>query len=125
MKKALILYIEDNDDNRKLVSRVLEADGYTVCGVESGFAGFAILEELTPDLILVDLQLPIMDGYTITEKLRQLEGFTHIPIVALSAYVLQEDIERCYAAGCNGFIQKPIDVDTLTEEVDLYLTKQN
>ncbi len=121
MNKALILYIEDNYDNRKLVSRVLESEGYTVCGVEDGPTGLAFVEKKLPDLILVDLQLPGIDGYDITRRLRQLEGLENIPIVALSAYVLQEDKDKCFAAGCNGFIHKPIDVDSITEEIETYL----
>ncbi len=121
MNKALILYIEDNYDNRKLVSRVLQSEGYTVCGVEDGPAGLAFVQKKLPDLILIDLQLPGIDGYDVTRKLRQLDGLKKIPIVALSAYVLQEDKDRCFAAGCNGFINKPIDVDLITKEIETYL----
>ena len=121
MNKALILYIEDNHDNRKLVSRVLESEGYTIVGVEDGPTGLAFVEEKRPDLILIDLQLPNIDGYEITRKLRQLKGLEDIPIIALSAYVSQEDKDKCFAAGCDGFINKPIDVDSITKEIESYL----
>lgn len=120
--KAIILYIEDNPDNRKLVTRILGASGYTVHTANDGAAGLAYVTENIPDLILVDLQLPEIDGLTVTRTLRTMEGLQNVPIVALTANVLREDREQSIAAGCNGFIQKPISVDQLPLQVESYLT---
>lgn len=117
----IVLYIEDNHDNRKLVSRVLRAAGFTVYGVVDGPSGLAFVNKNTPDLILIDIQLPDIDGYTVTKELRKMESLVNIPIVALTANVMKEDQERSFAAGCNGFIQKPINVDLLPEQVETYL----
>ncbi len=117
-----ILYIEDNRDNRKLVNRVLSAAGFDVIGVCDGFAGLDYVQNQTPDLILIDLQLPQIDGYTVTSKLRELSRLRETPIVALTANVLKEDRERSFQAGCNGFINKPINVDLLPRQVESYLS---
>lgn len=119
----LILYIEDNDDNRKLVGRVLNAAGYHVHGVPDGYAGFDFVAQRTPDLILVDIQLPHIDGYTVIEELRKRQQLNTVPIIALTANVMKNDQERSYKAGCNGFIQKPVDVDLLPAQIMAYLAK--
>lgn len=118
---AIILYIEDNPDNRKLVTRILGASGYTVDTANDGAAGLAYVADHIPDLILVDLQLPEIDGLTVTRTLRTMEGLQDIPIIALTANVLREDREQSMAAGCNGFIQKPISVDQLPFQIESYL----
>ncbi|MCA9872163.1 MAG: response regulator [Anaerolineales bacterium] len=120
-KKPTILYIEDNLDNRKLVKRVLQAAGYVVHGVADGPSGFEYLQSHIPDLILMDIHLPGMDGYTMTRQLRQLEQFTHVPIITLTANVTKEDQEESQQAGANGFIQKPISVDNLPDQIRSYL----
>ncbi|MCP5095033.1 MAG: response regulator [Chloroflexi bacterium] len=124
MDSPVILYIEDNLDNRKLVSRVLQASGFIVYGVEDGAKGLAFVAKQIPDLILMDLQLPEVDGYTITKEMRKMEKLTAIPIVALTANVLKEDKERSKKAGCDGFIHKPIDVDLLPAQIESYLSAQ-
>lgn len=117
----VVLYIEDNDDNRKLVHRVLRAAGFRVIGVGDGIEGLAYVEKHLPDLILMDMQLPDIDGYTVTQQMRRMPQLKRIPIVALTANVLKEDRERSFAAGCDGFIYKPIDVDLLPHQVTSYL----
>ncbi|MEM7332543.1 MAG: response regulator [Chloroflexota bacterium] len=117
-----ILYIEDNHDNRKLVNRVLSAAGFDVIGVCDGFAGLDYVQTQIPDLILIDLQLPQLDGYAVTTKLREFHQLKETPIVALTANVLKEDRERSFKAGCNGFINKPINVDLLPQQVESYLS---
>lgn len=122
-KHLNVLYIEDNHDNRKLVHRVLRAAGINVIGVVDGIEGLAFVEKETPDLILVDMQLPEIDGYTLTARLRKLPQLKDIPIVALTANVLKEDQDRSFAAGCTGFIDKPINVDLLPQQVQSYVSK--
>lgn len=117
----LILYIEDNHDNMKLVRRVLQAAGFQVVGRFDGRSALEFVHETRPDLILIDIQLPGMDGYTLMRELHKISALQHVPLVALSANVLQEDQDRCFKAGCAGFIHKPIDVDLLPKQVDHYL----
>lgn len=119
----VILYIEDNPDNRKLVNRVLQAADFEVVTVNDGIEGFAYLKGNIPDLILMDMQLPEIDGYSMTKQLRQNPTLNHVPIIALTANVLKEDKDRSFAAGCNGFIHKPIDVDLLPHQVISFLNK--
>lgn len=117
----LILYVEDNLDNRKLVQRVLRASLFQFQGAANAAEALALLPQHSPDLILMDINLPDMDGYTLTETLRRRPDMAHIPIVALTANVMKADREKAAAAGCNGFIQKPINVDLLPEQIIAYL----
>ena len=121
MGGAKILYIEDNVENRTLVKRVLEVEGYVVLEADDGIDGLRVAREEAPDLILIDINLPEIDGYEITTRLRQMEGLNNIPIVALTANVLKGDRERSLEAGCDGYIQKPIDVDLLPAQIAAFL----
>jgi two-component system cell cycle response regulator DivK len=121
MDAAKILYIEDNVENRTLVKRVLEVEGYVVLEADDGIDGLRVVQEEFPDLILIDINLPEVDGYEITTRLRQTEGLNNIPIVALTANVLKGDRERSLDAGCDGYIQKPIDVDLLPAQIAAFL----
>jgi two-component system cell cycle response regulator DivK len=114
-----ILYIEDNFDNRTLVKRVLQAEGYTVLEAEDGPSGIRVALETRPDLILMDINLPEVDGYTATTKLKEI--LANVPIIAMTANVMKGDRERTFEAGCDGYIQKPIDVDKLPEQVAYFL----
>ena len=121
MDGAKVLYIEDNVENRTLVKRVLEVEGCVVLEADDGIDGLRIVREEAPDLILIDINLPEIDGYEITTRLRQMEGLSNIPIVALTANVLKGDRERSLDAGCDGYIQKPIDVDLLPAQIAAFL----
>jgi len=121
MDGAKILYIEDNVESRTLVKRVLEVEGCVVLEADDGIDGLRIVREEAPDLILIDINLPEIDGYEITTRLRQMEGLNNIPIVALTANVLKGDRERSLDAGCDGYIQKPIDVDLLPAQIAAFL----
>lgn len=116
-----VLYIEDNEDNRKLVNRILRAAGITVTLAPDGRIGLRQVENELPDLILVDINLPEIDGYTIVRELRKKYDQKQLPILALTAHALKDDQEKCIAAGCNGYIPKPIDVDALPEQILSYL----
>jgi signal transduction histidine kinase len=112
-EKPKILYVEDNLMNRMLVRRLLEAHGYTVLEATDGLSGIKMAQEELPDLILMDINIPGMDGFEATTKLKSVEGLKDIPIVALTAKVMDGDREMALTAGCDGYIPKPIDVDTL------------
>src|SRR5881628_692657 len=120
-QKTKILYIEDNRENRLLVRAVLEAAGYTLVDAEDGLAGIeaAIREE--PALILLDINLPGVDGYEIVAILKSFPNLASTPVVALTAYAMQGDRQRTLVAGCDGYIQKPIDVDAFPHQVEEFL----
>lgn len=122
-EKRTILYVEDNPDNRSLVRRVLNAEGYSV--IEAPNAGQAIkqLEESRVDLILMDINMPDMDGYTLTSKIKAVQKFSKIPIIAVTANVMRGDREKSLEAGCDGYIQKPIDIDTLAQQIERYMIR--
>jgi len=116
-----ILYIEDSFENRVLVRRVLEAEGYQVLGAESGPEGIEIAVTRQPALILVDISLPEMDGYEVAARLRAMDELRRVPIIALTAHVMKGDREKALEAGCSGYIQKPIDVDLLPSQLAAFL----
>ncbi len=120
---ATILYIEDNFDNRLLVRRVLEAEGYRVIEAEDGVQGFDYLQSETPDLVLMDINLPEVDGYEMTKRLKQLPSMMKVPVIAMTANVMKGDREKTIAAGCDGYIPKPIDIDVLPAQIARFLRK--
>ena len=121
--KATILYVEDNADNRSLVRRVLESEGYTVTEAANANQALASLQNNQPNLILMDINMPTTDGYALTSQIRALPNFKKIPIIAVTANVMRGDRERSLEAGCDGYIQKPIDIDTLTQQIERYLAR--
>jgi two-component system cell cycle response regulator DivK len=118
-----ILYIEDNPDNRMLVRRVLQVEGYTVIEAPDGPTGIRLATEQIPDLILMDINLPDVDGYEITARIKQLPGLARVPVIALTANVMRGDREKTLAAGCDGYIQKPIDIDQLPAQIEHFLKR--
>ncbi|MBI5564889.1 MAG: response regulator [Chloroflexi bacterium] len=118
-----ILYIEDNPDNRLLIRRVLQAEGFEVFEAVDGQTGMQRAAEVLPDLILMDINLPEIDGYEVTARLKQLPGLSRIPIIAVTANVMKGDREKTLAAGCDGYIQKPIDIDLLPGQIERFLKK--
>ncbi len=121
--RGTILYVEDNPDNRMLIRRVLMADGYTIHEAPDAQSALSALKTLHPDLILMDINMPDMDGYTLTAHIRALPNLGLIPIVALTANVMRGDRERSLEAGCDGYIQKPVDIDTLTQQIERFLKR--
>jgi len=119
--RNLILYVEDNWENRLLIRRILEAEGYTVAEAENATAALEFVATQTPQLILMDINLPEVDGYTLTAQMRNIPELANIPIIALTANVMKGDRERTLAVGCDGYIQKPIDVDELPTQILGYL----
>lgn len=122
---ATVLYIEDHDDNRVLVRRVLLACDYDIVLLEASSAeqGIALARERRPDLILMDLSMPGMDGLTATRRLRAIPELAAVPVVALTANVMDGDRKRSLDAGCSGYICKPIDVDRFPDEIIAYLER--
>ena len=112
-----ILYIEDDRANRILVRRVLEAQGYRVLEAENGMQGLEIAQNERLGAILMDIHMPEMDGFEVMARLRALPETALVPVIALTAMVMKGDRERTLEAGCSGYIQKPIDVDLLPEQV--------
>ncbi|HET9588616.1 MAG TPA: response regulator [Anaerolineales bacterium] len=121
--KATILYIEDNADNRLLVRRVLHAEDYEFKEARNASDALALLETVQPNLILMDINMPDMDGYTLTAKIKSMPGFERIPILAITANVMRGDREKSLEAGCDGYIQKPLDVDQLVREIEKFLAR--
>lgn len=117
-----ILYVEDNPENRLLIRRILQAEGYTIVEAASAYEALETVKKLSPDLILMDINLPEMDGYTLTARLKAFPQLSHVPIIALTANVMRGDRERTLEAGCDGYIQKPIDVDTLPIQINRFLS---
>ena len=123
-EKSTILYVEDNPDNRLLVKRILMAEDYKLLEATNAAQAFNLLETTTPDLILMDINMPDMDGYTLTTKIRSMPGLARVPILALTANVMRGDKEKTLEAGCDGYIQKPLDVDQLVREIEKFLTRR-
>ena len=122
--KGTVLYIEDNPDNRLLVKRILLSEDYELLEAKDAFDALDVLAGAHPDLILMDINMPEMDGYTLTAKIKALPGFERVPILALTANVMRGDKEKTLEAGCDGYIQKPIDIDQLTREIERFITRR-
>lgn len=119
--KATILYIEDNEQNLYLVTFLLKAKGYGVLQAREGMEGIAMAARHRPDLILLDIQLPGMDGYAVAGRLRQNPDVAKTPIVALTSFAMAGDREKAFAAGCSGYIKKPINPDTFLRQIGEHL----
>jgi len=115
--KQTILLIEDNEQNRYLTTFLLEHHGYHVVSAPDGHKGIEQAQALVPNLILLDIQLPTMDGYTVARSLRAIELLKKVPIIAVTSYAMVGDREKCLAAGCNAYIEKPINPETFVKEI--------
>jgi signal transduction histidine kinase/CheY-like chemotaxis protein len=121
MTPTKILYIEDSPDNRMLVRALLPASQYLIVEAEDGLAGITAALREEPALILLDINLPGIDGYEVGVALRSLPALRNTPIIAVTAYAMQGDRERTLVAGCDGYIAKPLDVDTFAQQVGEFL----
>jgi two-component system cell cycle response regulator DivK len=115
--KARILIIEDNEKNMYMETFLLEYKGYKVYQAMNGMDGIEITKREKPDLILLDIQLPKMDGYAIAKELRNNKEISNIPIVAVTSYAMTGDREKVMQSGCDGYIEKPINPDTFVRDV--------
>jgi two-component system, cell cycle response regulator DivK len=112
-----ILVVDDNVDNLYVLTHVLERHGYIVRGVTDGRAALSTVAEARPTLILLDIRLPGFSGYEVVAELRQRHGLAGIPVIAVTAHAMPGDREAALAAGCNGYMTKPIDVHELLRQV--------
>lgn len=121
--KAKILLIEDNAQNRYLAQFLLEERGHEILQAGTGSRGIELAEETMPDLILLDIQLPGMDGHAVARALKNHPTLRSIPIVAVTSYAMVGDREKCFEAGAEGYIEKPINPETFVEEVERFLVR--
>lgn len=112
-----ILMIEDNEQNRYLATFLLERNGFQVESAVDGAAGLRAAASNPPDIILLDIQLPQMDGHAVARALRELRELDRTPIIAVTSYAMVGDREKSLAAGCDGYIEKPIDPDTFVDTI--------
>ena len=113
-----VLLIEDNEQNRYLATFLLERHGYRVVGAADGARGIELARSFVPELVLLDIQLPTMDGYAVARALRGIESLRRTPIIAVTSYAMIGDREKALDAGCDGYIEKPIDPDTFVAEIE-------
>jgi len=116
-----ILLVEDQDDNRRIMRDLLSASGYELIEATDGEAGLALAERERPDLILMDIQLPGLDGYEVTRRIKANPVLTHIPIIAVTSYALSGDDQKAFAAGCDGYVTKPFSPRVLLAKIREYL----
>ena len=121
MMKPRVLVIEDNDQNLYLVTFLLERHGLEVLAARDGRSGIEMASRIKPDLILLDIQLPLIDGYAVARAIRADPDLATLPIIAVTSYAMVGDRERCLAAGCTDYIEKPINADTFIQQIAGYL----
>lgn len=119
-----VLYIEDNEDNIYMLTQRLERKGCEVIVATDGEQGIEMARVQRPDLILMDLSLPVLDGWTATLRLKAIPETSHIPVIALSAHAMAEHREKALAAGCDDFDSKPVDFKRLLGKMEALLSKQ-
>lgn len=118
-----IFYIEDNDDNFYMLSNRLKRRGYEVMAARDGESGIALAQQEQPKLILMDLSLPVMDGWEATRRLKGAAETRHIPVIALSAHSMAGDREKALAAGCDDYDTKPVELPRLLEKIAALLAQ--
>jgi len=119
MKKILV--VEDNEQNCYLMQYMLEQSSYNVVLANSGVQAITMTVQEKPDLILMDIQLPDMDGLEVTRRIRSSQGGNEIPIIAVTSFAMAGDRQKSLAAGCSGYIEKPINPETFLLEIAKYL----
>ena len=118
---AKILLVEDNEMNRDMLSRRLERRGYEVVIAVDGQQGVDLAQSSSPDLILMDMSLPVIDGWEATRQLKSMEGMKAVPIIALTAHAMSGDREKALEAGCNDYDTKPIEMPRLLGKIEALL----
>ena len=115
---ACVLLVEDNEMHRDMLKRRLEKRGYRIVVALDGAQGVAAAQQLKPDLILMDMNLPVMDGWEATLRIKGDHATRHIPVIGLSSYAMEEDQERALQAGCNDYDTKPVDLERLIAKIE-------
>ncbi|MBA7588639.1 Polar-differentiation response regulator DivK [subsurface metagenome] len=116
-----ILVIEDNETNMYLIGFILRKNGHEVIEARTGEEGLELAIKDKPDLVLMDIQLPGIDGLETTRRIRESEADSEVPVIALTSYAMTGDRDKSLAAGCTGYIEKPINPDTFMSEIEKYL----
>ncbi len=116
-----ILMVEDTEDNRQIIRDLMDSVGYELLEAEDGAAGVAMAAEHKPDLILMDIQLPVLDGYEATRRIKADPALRHIPIIAVTSYALAGDEAKTRAAGCDGYVAKPFSPRQLLAKINEFL----
>ena len=116
-----ILLVEDQEDNRRIMRDLLSASGYQLVEANDGEQGLALASSEVPDLILMDLQLPGLDGYEVTRRIKANAALSHIPIIAVTSYALSGDDQKAFAAGCDGYVTKPFSPRQLLAKIREFL----
>jgi two-component system cell cycle response regulator DivK len=119
-----ILLVEDNEMNRDMLSRRLQKKGYDVVIAFDGGAGVDMARREVPDLILMDMSLPVMDGWTATQEIKKTAETSHIPVIALTAHAMASDREKALAAGCDDYDTKPIELPRLLDKIEALLGRK-
>ena len=119
MKTALV--IEDNVDNMELITVILEKNGYKVIKAETGQQGFEMAMEVSPDFIILDIQLPDMNGLKVLQQIRSSKIHGDIPVIAMTSFAMSGDREKVIAAGCNGYIEKPISPRKVIDQIRKFI----
>ena len=116
-----ILLVEDTEDNREIVRDLMDSVGYELLEAHDGEAGLSMATEHKPDLILMDIQLPVMDGYEVTRRIKAHPALWHIPIIAVTSYALSGDEEKTRQAGCDDYVAKPFSPRQLLAKINQLL----
>lgn len=120
-----ILIVDDNQDNRELVKKILRNSGYELHEAADGQAALDLTLSLRPDLVLMDIQLPVFNGYEVVRRIRESPAVSAIPIIGLTSYAMKGDEEKVLAAGCDAYLSKPIDIPALREAIERLLADGN
>ena len=120
-----VLVAEDNPTNRELLRELLEIRGYTVAEACNGEEALAMIEQTPPDILLLDIGMPLLDGFAVVRKLRENPRFASLPVVAVTAYAMQGDSEKIMNSGFDGYLSKPVSSSLLAQELDRLLSRQN
>lgn len=126
-EKIRVLIVDDVADTRENIRKLLqfESDVEVVGAARSGKEGIQLAKDLDPDVVLMDINMPDVDGYSLTSQIKSTPGFASVPIVAVTANVMRGDRERSLEAGCDGYIQKPIDIDVLSQQIERFLARRS
>jgi len=119
-----ILLVEDNEMNRDMLSRRLQRRGYAVIMAHDGEQGLALASSESPDLILMDISLPVMDGWQVTRLLKSNQNTCHIPVIALTAHAMVSDRQKAFETGCDDYDTKPVEIDRLSEKIENLLVEK-